>query len=209
MSLYDYSNADEQKSQFDLIPNKSIVPVIVAIQPGDEGTPENAMKETSTGLYQLVLELTVTEGEFEKRKLWHRLTMGGPKGATLSEGQQKAVNISRATIRAMLEAGRGVAPTDESERAVAARKMESIFELEGLEFWIEVGIEKGGSKNDGTDAKYDDKNRLNKVMPWKEGQTAARGGQQQLQVGQGGAKSGGGAPAATKATGSGKKPDWA
>lgn len=206
MSLYDYSNADEQKSQFDVIPNKTVVPVIVAIQPGDEGTPENAMKNTQSGLLQLVLELTVTEGDYKNRKIWHRLSMTGGDG---SEGHQKAINISRASIRAMLEAGRGVAPTDESPRAVNARKMQSVFELEGLEFWIEVGIEKGGKKPD-SEERYEDKNRLNKVLPWKEGQAVPGGGQQQLQVGQGGAKTvGAGATSAPVKSTGGKKPDWA
>lgn len=198
---YDYSNADQQKSQFDLIPNKSVVPVIVSIQKGDPGTPENAFKLTKSGLYQLRLELTVTEGDFAKRKIWHSLIMGAKPGIDLTEGQAKAVNISRASVRAFLEAGRGVSPTDESEKAINARKMETIFELEGLECWIEVGIEKGAKKED-SDEKYDDQNRVNKVMPWKDGQSKPGGGQQQMSLAPSQQTA---APSKAKVT----KPSWA
>jgi len=198
---YDYSDAQEQKSTFDLIPNKSIVPVIVSIQAGDEDSPEHAMKKTKSGLWQLSLEFTVTEGDFERRKIWNRLTMGALPGVDMNDGQKKSVNIARGEIRAMLEAGRHFAPTDESEQAKASRRMETIFELEGLEFWIEVGIEKGGDKGDGT--KYDDRNRVNKIIPYQPGQ--ARASQQQLPVGQASASKPAGQKPAASAT---KKPSW-
>ena len=156
---YDFNNAE--RNDFDLIPAKTVVPVRVAVLAGDAGTPENAFAVTKSGLHQLALELTVTEGDYAKRKIWQRLTMGAQKGVELTEGQERAIAISGSTIRAMLEAGRGVAPTDDSAQAITARKMESLFELDGLEFFVEIGIEK-----DKTGA-YPDKNRIAKVMPAK------------------------------------------
>lgn len=155
---YDFSGAKPANS-FDLMPAKTQVPVIFSIQKGDPGTPENAMKVTQTGLYQLVLEATITEGDFASRKIWHRLTMGARPGLQLTEGQEKAVSISNTFIRSLLEAARGVAPTDESAEAQAARRINSIFDLEGLECWIEIGVEKSN------DPKYDDRNTIRKIIP--------------------------------------------
>lgn len=155
---YDFSTA-ERNDSFDLIPNKTVAPVRVAVLAGDPGTPENAFAITKSGLHQLVLEFTITEGDFAKRKIWNRLTMGARPGTELTDGQQKAIAISGAFIRAMLEAGRNIAPTDESAPAIAARKMQSLFELDGLEFFVEIGIEKDKT------GQYGDKNKIAKVMP--------------------------------------------
>lgn len=196
---YDYSNETADRGSFDIIPSKTIVPVILAIQEGEEGTPENAMQKTKTGLYQLALEFTVTEGDFEKRKIWDRLTLGAAPGVDLTDGQKKAINISGSRIRAMLEAGRHFAPTDESDAAKKSRMMETIFELNGLEFWVEVGIEKGGAKEGG--GTYDDKNKINKVLPYEPGRSRATQGQ--MQLGGGSAAPRQSAPATTT-----KKPNW-
>lgn len=154
---YDFSTA-EKNTSFDVIPAKTVVPVRVSLIAGDAG-PDNVFTTTKSGLYQLVLDLTVTEGEFAKRKIWERLTMGARAGVEMSEGQKKGVQISHSTIRAMLEAAKGFAPTDESAAAVAARKIDSLNEIDGLEFWIEVGVEKS--------EQYGDKNRMRKVIPHK------------------------------------------
>lgn len=158
--MYDYSTAE--RTSFDLIPAKTVAPVRIALQSGDAGTPENAFAVTRTGLHQLVMECTITEGEFAKRKIFNRLTTGAQPGTQLTEGQEKGIAIGKAQIRAILEAARGFAPTDESPEAVAARKMQSIHELDGLEVWVEIGIEKG---KDG----YEDKNKIMKILPAKPG----------------------------------------
>jgi len=157
---YDFSTA--QASGFEIIPENARVPVKIAVQAGDPGTPENCFAVTKSGLYQLVLEVVVTDGDFKGRRFWQRLTMGAQKGIEMTEGQQKGVNISAALLRSILEAARGFAPTDETPQAVAARKIASLFELDGLEFEIIVGIEKG---RDG----YADKNKIGKVVPFRAG----------------------------------------
>lgn len=154
---YDYSTAEP--SSFDLIPAKTQASVICAVLAGDAGTPENCFAVTKSGLYQLVLELTVTDGPYARRKIWHRLTMGAQPGVDLSKGQQTGVDISKATLRAILEASRGFAPTDDTPKAVAARKMASLRELDGLEFGVEIGIEKDKT------GQYDDKNKVVKIVP--------------------------------------------
>lgn len=163
--MYDLNTAE--RSTYDLIPAKTIVHALVNIRAGDSGTPENAFTVTRTGLYQLSLEFTVTEGEYARRKIFHRVTTGAQPGVSLSEGQEKGINIGKQFLRALLEAGRGFAPTDESPEAVAARRMDSIFEIDGLEVWAEVGVEVD------KEGRYDDRNSIRKIMPVKPGQKAA------------------------------------
>ena len=157
--MYDFSTA-EGGGDFELIPVGTTACVIAAVKAGDEGTPENAFKLTSGGLLMLKLELTITEttdGKFVGRKFWQNFILGATKGTQLTEGQEKAINIAKGLMRQILEAGRGFAPTDESEAAVEARKFDSVFELDGLEFWVDIGIDKS------KDPQYSDQNKIKKV----------------------------------------------
>lgn len=158
----DFSGAPEQRS-FDLIPAKAQVPVIAHIRAGGEGD-ERLLKSTDSGLWMLTLELTVTEGEHAKRKIFTRLFLGHINSINPTDGQKTAIANSTATIRAMIEAMRGIDPKDTSAAAMEARKIDSLMALNGAEFWIEVGIEKG---KDGRD----DQNRVNSVLHLKPGQS--------------------------------------
>lgn len=157
-----FNNAPEQRS-FDLIPAKTQVPVIAHIRAGGEGD-ERLLKSTDSGLWMLTLELTVTEGEYAKRKLFTRLFLDHISTITPSEGQKTAIASSNATMRAIIEAMRGIDPKDTSAAAMEARKINSLMDINGAEFWIEIGIEKG---KDGRE----DQNRVNSVLHLKPGQT--------------------------------------
>jgi len=163
--MYDFSNA--ARPQSDLIPDKTQAPIRIAVKAGDYGSPENAFSITDKGFYMLNLECTVLEGEHAKRKFWPRYFFGAQDGVDLTEGQQKAVAITHSALRAILEAARGFAPTDESPDAVAARRMSSIFELDGLEIWVEIGVEVDKK------GQYGDKNVIRKVIPVKAAPRAA------------------------------------
>jgi hypothetical protein len=158
--MYDFSGAEGSDGDFDVLPAGLTACVTTTVKAGDEGTPENAFKITNTGLLMLQLEFTLIEtedGKFVGRKFWQNLLLGATKGTEISEGQQKAINIAKGTMRQILEAGRGYAPTDESEAAVEARKFDSVHELDGLEFWIDIGIDKS------KDPQYSDKNKIKKI----------------------------------------------
>lgn len=155
---YDFSNAEPASGgSYDLIPAKTVAPIRCAVVAGDPGTPENAYAITKSGLYQLVLECTIVEGPFERRKLWHRLTMGARAGVEMTDGQKKGVAISHSFIRSLLEAKAGISPTDESAAAINARKINSLMDLNGIEAWVEIGVEKS--------EQYGDKNKINRVVP--------------------------------------------
>jgi hypothetical protein len=162
MSFLDFSNEETGRS-FDLLPDKTVAHVVLSLEPGKEGTPENAFTVTNSGLLMLRLCATITEGQFAGRKFWQNLLLGATKGTVPSEGQQKAINIARSLVRQLLEAGRGVEPSDESAAAVQARSMTSVHELEGLEMWVTIGIDKS------KDPQYSDQNRIARVHPYKKG----------------------------------------
>ncbi len=187
--------AKEENRSFDLLPEKTVAHVVLSIEPGKEGTPENAFTVTSSGLLMLRLCATITEGPFQGRKFWQNMILGATKGTVPSEGQQKAINIARGIVRQLLEAGRGVEPSDESAAAVAARSMTSVHELAGLEMWVTIGIDKS------KDPQYSDQNKISRVHPYNKGAAPPASTTGSGQAGNPAqAKSAGAAP---------KKPSWA
>lgn len=187
MSFLDFSN-ETGGGDFELLPDKTMAHVVLSLEPGQDGTPDNAFKITQTGLLMARLCCTITEGDFAGRKIWQNLILGATKGTTPTEGQEKAINIARGLVRQLLEAGRGVEPTDKSAAAVAARTMQSIHELAGLEMWVTIGIDKAKEGSG-----YQDQNRIARVHPYKKGGTSPT-----VSV-----------PPRAQQTGAPKKPSWA
>ena len=87
----------------------------------------------------------MTSGEFERRKFWSNLTVAG--GSLDDKGQSKAGNISKRTIRALLESCYAIEPKDMSEPAKAARTLSSYMDLNSLLAKVEVGIETYNDKD--------------------------------------------------------------
>lgn len=147
----DLNQAPKQTTS-DLIPDGTIVPVNATLRPGgagDGGWERRSKEGVSQGLD---FEFTVIEGPFARRKFWTLFTVSGE-----TAGHQTAAEISISRIRAMVESARGINPADESEAAMAARRITSWEELDGLRFWAKVGLERG---KDG----YKDKNQLKSVI---------------------------------------------
>jgi hypothetical protein len=143
-----FNDAETQSSgggDFELMPDNTIAPVILAMR----GTRKTKAGDAN----MLDCEFTITEGKFARRKFWG-LFMISSNG---SSGHDKAVNITKSRVRAMLESARGVTPTDESEAALAARTINDWDDLDGLEFVARIGIEEG------TDG-YQDKNVLKSAI---------------------------------------------
>ena len=156
-SAYDLNDAEAPRD-FDVIPAGTQVPIILRLLAGDTG-PEGMFTESKSGnLLILSFECTITDGPYARRKIWWRMSFMPQKGAQLSKGEQTAVDITRSNVRAILEAARGYAPTDDSEAAQKARTMKSINELNELEISVVLGVEKG--KNG-----YADKNDIKRIVP--------------------------------------------
>ncbi len=152
----DFNNAEKQKMIGDLIPQGTKVKLSIKVRPGGAG--EGGWLKTSKNgdKRMLDLEMTVTQGEFAKRKLWELMTVEAQDED--DEGSAQALNISKSRIRAILESARGIKPEDQSPSAEKKRQIEGYGDLDGMEFAATVRIEK--DKN----GVYPDKNRLGNVL---------------------------------------------
>ena len=151
----DLNSAEVQRGFDELIPANTIAPVIMTIRPGGKG-PEGWLTEskTSDAMY-LNCEFTITEGPYAKRKVWSNMTWTG--GKKNEKGQSIGGEITRSTLRAMLESARNISPLDMSEKAMAARRVNSFSEFDGVEFIVKIGVEKGSGG-------YPDKNKVLAVV---------------------------------------------
>ncbi len=168
MSFFDFNDADQQRSG-ELIPDKIICKIQMTIRPGAAGPEGWLTPSNSSDAEYLNCEYTILEGPFANRKFWGNLVVSG--GKQNDKGQSIAGEITRATLRAMLESSRNIQPSDMSDAACVKRRVESYSEFDGMIFIGKIGIEKG---KDG----YQDKNKLSVVITpdKKEYQTVMNGG---------------------------------
>lgn len=149
---FDFGNAATQSSNT-LIPKNTIARLHMAIRPGGHGEGGWLRMNKAGNALMLDCEFTVVDGEFARRKFWGLFTVEGE-----TEGQQKAVEISRSNIRAILESARNVKPSDATPEAAAKRRIESWGDLDGLEFIGIIGVEEDKT------GQYGDKNRLSAAV---------------------------------------------
>lgn len=150
--MFDLNQADKQVIPESHIPDNTIVPVHATLRPGGAGDGGWLKRNRDGTCLMMDFEFTVIEGKYARRKFWTLLTVEGE-----TEGQCKAADISRSRLRAMLESARGINPADEGEQAVAARRVGSLADFDGLRFWAVVGFEKGTNG-------YKDKNVLKAIV---------------------------------------------
>ncbi|PCJ29624.1 MAG: hypothetical protein COA94_01090 [Rickettsiales bacterium] len=146
MQFNDFNNAET--SNFDLIKKGTIAKVQVKIKPGGYNDDEHGWtgayvtkNEASDACY-LNCEFTVLNGEHQGRKVWSLI------GLYSSKNDNRWGNIGRGFIRAILNSSRGYSNTDESEKASQARKINSLAELDGIEFIAKIDVEIDRDGND-------------------------------------------------------------
>ena len=138
----DFNDAEQQQS-FDLIPKGTVARVRMTIKPGGHDDPAQgwtggyATQSFETGSVYLACEFVVLEGEYARRKMWSNVGLLSPKGPAWG-------NMGRSFIRAALNSARNVLPQDNSPQAAAARRIQGIHELDGIEFVARIDIEKDG-----------------------------------------------------------------
>lgn len=200
--MFDFNDAPEQRAGFsgDLIPEGTIALVVASLRPGGQGA-DGILRGSDTGASMLDFEFTIQGGDFDRRKIWNMYVVDG-----VTEGHEKAKNISKSALRAMLEAARNIRPDDASPAAVQARQISGYGDLNGLTFPVEIGVD-GGKLKDKTagpaSERWPDKNIIRSVItPDREEYASA-----------GVAAPSGGAVKAAAATGAAKpaagKPSWA
>jgi hypothetical protein len=131
---FDFNTAGEQRS-FDVIPANTICTLQLTIHPGGAGDDHWLTRSADGASEGLDCEFTVVDGEFGKRKIWQRFTVNGT-----TPGHAEASEISRNTLRAILESARGIRPDDKSEAAQAQRKVSGWADFDGVRFVGRLGV---------------------------------------------------------------------
>lgn len=204
MSDFDFNEAEPQRSGGgELIPDNTIALIVTKVRPGGNG-PGGYLKNSNDGSCQMLdLEFTIDGGEFDRRKLWGNYVTNGT-----TEGQEKAANITRSRLRAMLESARGILPSDTSPAAVQARRANGWGDFDGLVFCAKIGIELGGLKDKTAgpqSERYADKNAIKAVITPDEASYIAPSPQAKASAAAQKPANEGSAPA----TGAAVKPAWA
>jgi hypothetical protein len=141
-NFFDFSNADDQREfSGEPIPGGTIALFKMNIRrPKPEQAAQHPMvtKSKTSAFQYLDCEFECVSGSLKGRKFWQNMGVGGDG----SDGHTKAINITRATFKAMLQAARNVAPGDNSPAAQAALIIKGFEDLDGLTFPVKVGYEK-------------------------------------------------------------------
>lgn len=135
--MLNLNNASEQSKGFSLIPPKSKVLVMLNIEaPASDrvGSYPELNRSQNSNLEYLNVTLEVLSGTFKGKQIYHNFNVQGAS----SEKQQKAVDISMAQLRALVEAHNHISPKDNSPQAQKIRMLNSFSELNGKIFPIEV-----------------------------------------------------------------------
>ena len=138
-SEHDYNTADTGGGSFDLIPADTVAHVRMTIRPGSVGDGGWLTQSQSSDAQYLNCEFIILEGPHAKRKFWGNLTVLG--GKVNEKNESIAGNITRATLRAILESARNVRPDDESDDAKRKRLVNGYGDFNGAEFWTRIGVE--------------------------------------------------------------------
>jgi len=162
--MYDFSDTEPQQAT-DLIPDGTFAKVAMTIRPGGvDGQTEidrGLLKRSSTpgsDVLSLDCELTVVEGRNARRKFWQTLTISG--GKVDEKGASIGWNITKRTLRAMIDSALGLDPDDHGEEAKAKRRLRGLADLRGITFVAKIAVEPS------TDPRYPDKNKLDRpVLP--------------------------------------------
>ncbi|WP_201772696.1 hypothetical protein [Endozoicomonas numazuensis] len=135
----DFNDATDQGS-YDVIPSGTLVKVRMTLKPGGYDNPEMGWTGGyatcgDTGAIYLNAEFTVLEGQYARRKIWSLIGMHSPKGPEWE-------NMGRSFVRGILQSARNIKAEDNSPPAYKARQLQSLSELDGIEFVAKISTEK-------------------------------------------------------------------
>jgi hypothetical protein len=142
-------NDAEPQMEFSLIPANTIAKASLTIKPGGDFSDPLLTRSKDGNSTYLNCEFVIMEGQYVRRKIFDKIGISG---------SDVWVNMGKARIRGILESAKNVNPKDMSEAAMAARKINSFDELNGLEMIIKIGIESDRS------GLYPDKNRVLSII---------------------------------------------
>lgn len=160
----DFNQAQKQfenGGDFEVIPENTIVDLIMTIRPGNAGdggwlTQGKPSASSNTGWLYLDCEFTIIGGPHDKRKIWQNMMHQNPSPVDAAKAE-KTTNITLANLRAILESARGINPADESDAAKQARMVSGWQDFNGLQFKAKLKVEKGKDN-------FPDKNQIKTVI---------------------------------------------
>ena len=155
---FDYSTAPAPRGDVEPVPAGTIATLSLHIKAGSAGEDGLLTRSQDGGCEMLVAEFTIIDGPYKGRKIWERMILVGS-----TPGHAQAIDISRGTLKTILDATRGLKPNDMSDAACAARTVE-LRDFEGATFLAKLGIEKGGPVKDKPGEFWPDKNTLAMVI---------------------------------------------
>jgi hypothetical protein len=136
MCALDFNTADEQRESLGAIPAGSMVKVRMSIRQPEVAGTDPMLKLSKKGDCEMLdCEFEVVAGQYHGRKIWNNYIIDGT-----TEGHKKAGQISMRTMRAVVEAVRGISPKDQTPAACQARRLNQWGDLHGVEFGIIVAI---------------------------------------------------------------------
>ena len=194
----DFNNVEPNSGssgEFELIPENTIARVTLQLEGGDIEVPEfgrgNFFKASQGGgrAKWMPVVFTITGGDYNGRKVWHRIFVDGDKMSERNVPVAKEIGLR--TMRSIIESARHISPDDTTPSAQQLRQLNSIEDLNGMELCIKIGIEKGTNG-------YADRNRL--IVPLTLNQTGYIGGSNSTPPAN---------PTAQPQQNNGNVPDWA
>lgn len=153
--FYDFNNAENEK-EYDLIPAGSVLQLVMNIRAGGAGDSGWLKQSKSSDAQMLDCDFIVENGKYAGRHIFQNIIISG--GKVDEHGESIGGKIGRSLIRSIIESAKGIDPTDTSEKAQAARRLEGFQDLIGLVFTARIGIEKDKTGN------YMDKNKIARVL---------------------------------------------
>jgi hypothetical protein len=148
MTVMDLNSAEAQ-TEFGLIPNNTIAKARLTIKGGNDFSDPFLTRSKNGESTFLNCEFTIMEGQYVRRKIFDKIGING---------SDQWINMGKSRIRAILESAKNINPKDMSEAAMAARKISSFDELDGLEMLIKIGVEHDRN------GVYQDKNRILSII---------------------------------------------
>mgnify|MGYP003646449141 CR=1 FL=1 len=186
-----------------LIPLGTVARAIILVKMGDVTIPEFGngqwfKKSQSSSAKWMELEFTIVGGQFDRRKFWDRIFVGGDK---LGEsGIPLAKEIGLRTLRSIIESANSLDPTDMSPEAQSRRQISGVDALNGMEICAKVGVKKGTNG-------YEDANKLMVALTPNQKEFISSGNNATQQVQQPSYQPQ--APAPTQAVSNSPVPSWA
>lgn len=148
--MFDFNTVEGNGSGFStfrVIPEDSIVPVVISLESSKYGSiNEPYIEESKRGLKRLSLKFTVGAGTFKDTKWFMNIALPVGAQGMLDSGQKKAAEIGGRQLRALLSAGRQVSVNDRTPEADRKRVINDWRDFDGLKLWVVVGYEERNGK---------------------------------------------------------------